>query len=69
MKKHTFTVNGMHCNSCKILVTEALEEAGAKKVTVGLNAQAQQGVVTVESDLPPNKLKAIIESQGAYFVK
>jgi copper chaperone CopZ len=67
--KHTFSVKGMHCNSCKVLVSEALEEAGAKNVTVGLNAQAQEGVVNCVSDLPKSKLKAIIEAQGAYFVQ
>ena len=67
--KHTLTVLGMHCNSCKILISEALEEAGAKNVTVGLNAQAQRGVVNFESDLPKSKIKKIIEAQGAYSVQ
>ena len=69
MTKHTITVKGMHCNSCKIIISEALEEAGAKNVHVGLNAQAQYGVVTFTSDLPQNKIKAIIEAQGDYFVQ
>jgi copper chaperone CopZ len=66
--KHTFTVSGMHCNSCKILVTEALEEAGAKQVAVRLDEKRRTGMITLESELPTAELKAIIEEQGEYTV-
>lgn len=66
--KHTLTVKGMHCNSCRILVSEALEESGAKDVSVKLDEKKQVGLVTLTSNLSKDKLKQIVQAQGDYKV-
>lgn len=68
MTKQTLTVEGMHCKSCKMLITEALEDAGAKNVAVTVDEKKQTGTVTLESTLPKNELKKIIEAEGEYTV-
>lgn len=67
--KQTFTVKGMHCNSCKVIISEALEDAGAKDVHVNLDEKRQIGTITLSSDLPKAQLKQIIEEQGEYTVQ
>jgi copper chaperone CopZ len=67
--KTTLTVNGMHCKSCVMLVTEALEDAGAKNVSVQLNEKEQTGVITLESSLTKKELTVAIEAEGDYVVK
>jgi copper chaperone CopZ len=66
--KQTLTVKGMHCKSCSMLISEALEDAGAKDVSVKLDEKKHVGTVTLTSPLPKEKLKAIIEEQGEYTV-
>lgn len=65
--KQTLTVKGMHCNSCKVLITEALEDAGAKDINIALNKD-NIGTIHLTSDMPKEKIKAIIEEQGDYKV-
>jgi copper chaperone CopZ len=66
--KQTLTVKGMHCNSCKVIITEVLEDAGAKDVHVDLDEKKQVGTITLSSDLPKSKLKEMIEKEGEYKV-
>ena len=66
--KQTLTVNGMHCNSCKMLITEALEDAGATQVHINLDTKKQVGTLTLDTKLPKAKLKEIIEKEGEYTV-
>jgi hypothetical protein len=51
-----------------MLISEALEDAGAKDVSVKLDEKKHVGTVTLTSPLPKEKLKAIIEEQGEYTV-
>jgi copper chaperone CopZ len=67
--KHTFTVKGMHCNACAMLVREALEEAGAKNISVTVDTKKQQGTVTAESSKTKQALAKAIEAEGAYTVQ
>ncbi len=67
--KQTLTVKGMHCNSCKLLITEALEDSGAKNVSVSLDEKKQVGTVTVDSPLTKTELKKLIEKEGDYKVQ
>jgi copper chaperone CopZ len=60
-------VAGMHCNGCRALVTDALEELGAKNVSVKLNEKGLSEVSFV-SDAPMEKLVKAIEKEG-YRVK
>ncbi len=66
--KQTITVTGMHCNSCKILISEALEEAGAKNVQVDLDPKKQVGIITFDSTLSKDKVKELVQEQGEYEV-
>lgn len=50
MKTTTFNVEGMHCNSCKLLLEKSLKKVkNVKKV----KANVQQGTVTIEFDITP----------------
>ena len=45
--QHTINVEGMHCNACERLVSDALTEAGATDVV----ANHETGVVTYAGEL------------------
>ncbi len=64
----TITVKGMHCNSCKILISEALEEAGAKNVKVALDEKKQIGKISMDTTLSKDAIKRIVKEQGEYEV-
>ena len=66
--KHTLTVKGMHCTSCKMRISEALEDAGATQVHINLDAKKQIGIVTLETKISKVKIKEIIEKEGDYTV-
>ena len=68
MKKMDFKVKGMHCNACKILVSEALQEAGAREINVKVDEKLSLGFVSVKTDLDEKKIKEIITSQGSYSI-
>ena len=68
MKETTITVSGMHCNSCAMLVREALEEEGATTVNVAIDAKKQTGTVRLKSELSKQQITKIIEAQGEYKV-
>lgn len=59
----------MHCNSCVMLVKEALEDEGAKDVNVELNQKEQLGRVALQSDKSRVDLIKTIEAQGDYKVE
>ena len=44
------TVKGMHCNSCKMLIEEELEDLGAQDINITFDAATQIGHVTCELD-------------------
>jgi len=48
MVRYDLTVNGMHCNSCRLLVTDALDEIGAKDIKVNVDEKKQVGRVSFE---------------------
>ena len=56
-------VKGMHCNSCKIIVEEALQDIGAKNISIAIDEKKQIGKV---SFLHEDKKKVIetIEKEG-----
>jgi copper chaperone CopZ len=55
----TLKIKGMHCNSCEILITEALIENGAKDA----KADWKKGTVTFNG-VDEKKAKAIIQKEG-----
>lgn len=65
--KTTFTINGMHCNSCKMLIEEVCAEiAGVKSCSVDF--KTGKTVLEHEEKLDIQKLKKEIESIGKYKV-
>ena len=51
-----------------MLITEALEDAGATQVNINLDTKKQVGTLTLDTKLPKAKLKEIIEKEGEYTV-
>ncbi len=62
--KKKFTVKGMHCKSCEMIIKDSLEETdGIKSVT----ASAKDNLVEVEFDekkIPKDLIISIIEKEG-----
>ncbi|MEK6902567.1 MAG: heavy-metal-associated domain-containing protein [archaeon] len=60
--KKTLKINGMHCNSCEILLKEAIEENGTKVIS----ADHRKGEIIVDMK-SENELIAIrkaVEKEG-----
>ncbi len=62
--KHTILVQGMHCNSCCVLVKSAVEELGAKNVQIKLNEKRKQGKVILEYEGNKSELINAINKEG-----
>jgi len=62
--KKTFKVNGMHCKSCSMLITDSVSEIdGVKNVKVSL----VENTVTVDYDdvkVRDGVIKKVIETEG-----
>ena len=57
------TVIGMHCGSCKMLVEDALNDLGAKKIKISVNEKIKVGEVSCEYE-DKNKIIKAIEAEG-----
>ncbi len=66
--KTILTIEGMHCNSCKVLIEEVAKET---KGIVSCSVDFKTGKTVIEHDntLNWNQLKKEIESLGSYKVK
>ncbi|OIO24750.1 hypothetical protein AUJ14_05580 [Candidatus Micrarchaeota archaeon CG1_02_55_22] len=60
--KKLFKVTGMHCKSCELLLTDAVEDAGAKVLRVSHS----EGIVEVEAenDAVLSKARDAIVAEG-----
>ena len=58
------TVKGMHCKSCVMLVTDALEEIGVKNVKVDLDEKKKIGKLSADFKGDKNEVIKIIEKEG-----
>lgn len=63
MGKTVLRISGMHCGSCVTLVREALQEAGAKEISLKLNEKGLSEASFL-SDTPRAKLAAAVEREG-----
>lgn len=61
-------IEGMHCASCKELITEALEEAGVHIQSFSFDAKKKVGIIEMTTTLDVQKVAAIIKEQGEYKV-
>ena len=64
--KKILKIKGMHCNSCEILLKEAIEETGTKV----LSTNHQKGEISVElaDEKKMNAIKTAIEKEGYSLV-
>ncbi len=60
----TLTVKGMHCKSCVMLITDALEERGVSNIKIDLDEKKQIGKLTCEFNADKKELVKIIEKEG-----
>lgn len=67
MKQLNLKVEGMHCKSCETLLTEELQDAGAKDIKISFTKGTVSATVD-EKKLSESKVKQIIEKEG-YKVK
>ncbi len=66
-KTATFSIKGMHCKSCTMLVTDIASEQGAKIESLAVDEKKQEGrLVATTSD--PKKLADAIAREGNYKV-
>lgn len=69
MTKLQLNIEGVHCNSCKIIIEENLQEIGATHITVTVNEKTQKG--TVACDYSGDKLDIVnaIKKEGYKVLK
>lgn len=63
MKKLSLKVEGMHCKSCEVLLTDELQEAGAKDIQVSASKGTLLATID-EKKLTESQVKKIIEKEG-----
>jgi copper chaperone CopZ len=68
MTKMTFEVNGVHCPSCKILITDILQDESVKVTKFDLDVKKQKGVLVVDTTKPANKIMGLVKGAGDYKV-
>lgn len=68
MTKIKLDVEGMHCNSCKILVKESLEEIGCSSVLIDLDDKKKIAKILLDYNGDKKDVVKVIESEG-YKVK
>jgi copper chaperone CopZ len=60
--KKTLKIKGMHCTSCEILLTEAIEEVGVK--VVSSDYQRGEIVVDMKKESELSQIKKAVEKEG-----
>ena len=68
MTKYTFNVQGMHCRSCKMLVTDILQELGASTISIDVDEKKKIGKVSFNYSGDKKLVNMAIEKEG-YKVK
>ena len=64
MSKINLKVNGMHCNSCKIIVRENLEELGAKNISINLDEKKKSAKISLDYSGNKEDIVKVIEKEG-----
>ncbi|WP_144128074.1 cation transporter [Catellatospora sichuanensis] len=64
MTTFTFTVTGMHCASCGLLIDETLEEEVPGVRRAETSVRKHRTVVTADDDLDPAVIAAAITAAG-----
>ncbi|MBI5073173.1 heavy-metal-associated domain-containing protein [Candidatus Woesearchaeota archaeon] len=69
MAKINLNIEGVHCNSCKMIIEDNLKDIGAKNVHVTVDEKTQKG--TVACDYAGDKLDVVnaIKKEGYKVLK
>lgn len=63
MKTTTISIQGMHCKSCEMLITDALEDvSGVHKIKV--SAEHGKAVIEHDESVSEKTLRTTIEAEG-----
>ncbi|KDN56880.1 heavy metal translocating P-type ATPase [Flavobacterium seoulense] len=65
--KYTYTINGMHCNSCKSKVENALNTIEGVDVEVSLNPP--QAVISMQKPIQLAHFQEVLSAAGNYTIK
>ena len=68
MTKYNLSVQGMHCRSCKMLVTDILQELGASNISIEVDEKKKIGKVSFNYSGDKKLVNMAIEKEG-YKVK
>lgn len=65
--KYTYTINGMHCNSCRTKVENALNSIEGVEAEVTLNPPA--ALISMQKNIPTTQFQEVISAVGKYSIK
>ena len=68
MNTFKFTISGMHCKSCVVLITDSLEELGAKQIKLIFDEKKQLGKLELEYSGNIQEIKKTIEKEGYHVL-
>lgn len=69
MSTNTFEISGVHCQSCKMLITDILTDEGVKISKFDMDIKKQKATLVVDSTLSKEKITELVKSSGEYNVK
>lgn len=68
MTKIQFTVTGIHCTSCKMLIEEELQDLGAQDIFVSIDEKKKTGIVSCDYNGAVKKVYDAVKKAG-YTIK
>jgi copper chaperone CopZ len=69
MSKMNFEISGVHCPSCKILITDILEDEKVKVNKFDVDVKKQKGTISIDASQSEEEIKELIQGAGEYKVK
>ncbi len=68
MNSLTFEIEGLHCQSCKMLINEILNDEGVRVRSFDVDLKKQVGKIVADTKLAPSKIVALITGAGEYKI-
>ncbi|MES2240420.1 MAG: heavy metal translocating P-type ATPase [Bacteroidota bacterium] len=65
--KHTYTISGMHCNSCRTKVESALNAIEGIEAEVSLNPPT--ATISMQKHIPTSQFQEVLSAVGNYSIK
>jgi copper chaperone CopZ len=69
MTEVKFYIKGTHCKSCKMLITDVLEDLGVTIKSFDMDEGKKESNLVVDTDIESQKIIDMIQSEGEYTVK